>query len=318
MKIPFLGNIGFDTAAILTVGILGLLYFSKGVAGTATIGGVVIHPATSTSSTKKYDDQYHLIGTDDDYPVLSKAGTSVPFHVGTLSMSARAYNTDGGCVQTQMCIQGDYWDSTLCRCVSGNNSSVTTIENQILSEITHRAQNISTVIPNIETIKTEIKTHEGQIQLAINNRKSGYISSQQMQQFIEGIVTDVTTKLQIQLNDAPGSAGSVPDYYQQYYQQYQDYLNQLNNNYYNYYQPAYQYYPGASYDYYQPYQYQYPNPYYSNGQYPLSYPYYGSDQYYYYQQQPQYYGYYQQYPQQGGNGLINIGTGQGGGLININ
>ena len=291
MKIPFLGNIGFDTAAIITVGVLGLLYFSKGLPGAtaAAIGGAVTHPVTS--STKKYDDQYHLIGTDDDYPMLSKAGTSVPFHVGTMSMSARAYT-------------------------STTDTSVTTIENQILSEITHRAQNISTVIPNIETIKTEIKTHEGQIQLAVDNRKSGYISSQQMQQFIEGIVTDVTTKLQIQLNDAPGSTGSVPDYYQQYYKQYQDYLNQLNNNYYNYYQPAYQYYPGASYDYYQPYQYQYPNPYYGNGQYPLSYPYYGSNQYYYYQQ-PQYYDYYQQQPQQQGGGLINIGTGQGGGLINI-
>lgn len=291
MNIPFLGNVSNSTAIIGVIGILGLLYFGKDIP--SAIMAHTTHP--SQKPVKSYDDQYHM---------LSNSSGGSPLHYGGLSAySARSYYD--GCVQTEMCMADHHWDSGQCGCVPNstntNDPSVLEIENKILSEITHRAQNISSVIPNIETIKLEIKTHEGQIKTAVDNMHTGYISSDQIQQFIDGIVTDVATKLQIQLNDLPGN---VPDYYNQYYDAYQNYLNQLNNNYYNYYQPAYQYYPGTTYDYYQPYQYQYPDPYYGNGQYPSSYPYYGSDQQYYYIQQPQ--------PQQpvDNQDYININHGQ--------
>lgn len=186
----------------------------------------------------------------------------------------------------------------------------TTIKKNILSMILNNAQNISTVIGNIDTLNAKIETYTAQLQQVLQQKAAGVLTQYQVDQYTRQLVIDIAGALEIQLvpyftgttgtND-DGSTG-IPGYYNDY----QSYLNELYKRYYDYYQPSYQYYPGQQYQYYQPYQYQYPYPYMSNTQYPGTssygfaqnyYPYTQQYQQQYQQQNPyaNYYGYGQQY-----------------------
>lgn len=324
MNIPFLGKIGLDGKTGMIIAVAGAAAFL-----------IAHHTATSdpknkmiselkkqgltTAEANKVADNYFIRdfrGADQtQYP----HGVTVPVSTGASPLVRNAHGISA--------YSSRAYDATTTSTVTPTDPAVVTLQNRILSIITQRAQNITSVIPNIDTIKAEIATHAGQLATAVAQQKAGVINAAMIEQYLQSIVSDVATKLQIALNDLPSN--TVPDYYQQYYQQYQQYQNQLNNNYYDYYQTPYQYYPGTQYDYYQPYQYQYPSPYYGAGQYPYSYPNYGSQQYSSYPSYNNYYDlykyYYPQQTQTQSNGInvgglihvgsdgIRIGSGSGGG-----
>lgn len=212
-------------------------------------------------------------------------------HPLKLSMMSRSFNTD------------DDDDTT--------SPDTAAIKKKLLSMILNNAQNISSVIGNMDTVNAKIETYTAQLQLVLQQKALGVLTQYQVDQYIRQLVIDLASALQIQLvpwftgggTTGGGSGGTnedgstgIPGYYNDY----MSYLNELYKRYYEYYQPPVQYYPGQQYNHYQPYSYQYPYPYYPSNVYPGSSSQ-GFSQGYYPQLQSQFpnqygYGYGQQSP----------------------